>query len=209
MVTEKSRWTSDFWKPRLSWRWIWWFPPNNCLQKSEVSHTPILHTTEYFNYFTCSVGWMERRLKKAAAISYWCRLPLCWRWIGKIPQPASLLGSYIHDWGFHYILLLCPINYLYFYFSLFISQLAGVIKPHDGQCHMDDLTPDESTGNIVYQEWNVQVLSVFRLDFFYLAKLILVHHRTIPQLAKLLRNWMSLMLFRSLLLWRVLVLFIR
>ena len=37
-----------------------------------------------------------------------------------------------------------------------IAQLGGVIKPHDGQCHMDDLKPD-STGNVVYREWNIMV----------------------------------------------------
>ena len=32
-------------------------------------------------------------------------------------------------------------------------QLGGVVRPHDGKCHMEDLKPD-STGNIVYQHWD-------------------------------------------------------
>ena len=34
------------------------------------------------------------------------------------------------------------------------TQLGGVVQPHDGQCHMEDLQPDRLTGNIVYQHWN-------------------------------------------------------
>ncbi|CAI8001615.1 Integrin beta-1, partial [Geodia barretti] len=66
-----------------------------------------------------------------------CKKMIGWREISR------KLLLYLSDAGFHFA---------------GDGLLGGVVLPHDGQCHMEDLQPDRLTGNIVYQHWN-------RLDY--------------------------------------------
>ena len=51
------------------------------------------------------------------------------------------------------------ISYIvYVYFSPLLSQLGGVVKPNDGQCHMGSLRDD---GTRQYEEWDTLVGSLF------------------------------------------------
>ena len=90
-----------------------------------------------------TVYWLERCVSKAAGLLNRCWLSLCRGWKSKLlhsffPPTNTSQSSTI------------------FIFILISMQLGGIVRPHDGQCRMNNIERD-SDGDVGYQDWEILV----------------------------------------------------